>query len=1274
MKQICSFMTVLLLTVFSWGTALAADLPTISPADGSKDVWYHIRLEQRIWGIWGNSSYVNGGSVKGYYLDRGLGKMISNIEDTVNAPGTRWKVVATATEGEYQLISGLGNTIGYASAAIGEVGTDTYIKSDRYYSTTLGAQVFTIKTDNGAYLGLTLKGTGGIDKSNNDLHFDKYGPDASGGAITFVEAAPLATTIVPPADMDLGDTPAGKSRTKTLKVLGFNLIGKLDYSIEGAGFTVKSGATDVNGGTAEITFSPTERKVYTAELTISLGDQSVKTALKGNADFDFPFQISGSGTDHWYYIQFERQAKNNKVLQAGNALQSSITQANILGNADKQLWKITGDWDEYYILNKAGDELGYNTTTNRYVLDDYGSAFGFDRFEKTSDWQLLNIDAGYYEDGIESTTKRYLNDNDAKGEELSNYLKDDEGNRLIFIPATTKSLIVGAKEVDFGGAPAGINAVVKKTISVGGLNTTGVISAEIKGAGAAAYSLNVTSLPAAGGVFEVSFTPPAIEIYKAQLILKSEGLTNDTVNLTGRGSLFPFTLSNGTSEHWYYIQFVRKPALAFTSNGLGETVTQTGWTADQPLNNAQVWKITGSWDNFKFVSKNGGELFSRLDTESKEENEYIHYILATSGNRHIALEKTSGTNTGWCFQNVEANEAGHTKYMNDNEGAYVGLYGYMDDGNPLNFISASGTSIIPSVTSLGYGDVTTGLAGEKTLTVTGKQTAATISYTLAGSGAAAFSITNTTENSAPTSPLPAAGGTLKIQFNPTAEIEYIATLTLSSAGAPNVTVVLSGKGASLPADFPVKISNATSTTWYTVYFSRRYPHTDGSYKVWTAGLKGEEIGQAAHIGHEDPELTVEEQLWKFVVAPSKTGYLAVSNSGLEAKTGGAGVGDAAYTLDEAGLGTMLIFTKNANGYWVMQNPDPDGSTLNDSGGRTICEYSKQGTDAGCPMGFIETALPAPVRIQISTKTVEFPKIEAGSPALYSSNLIVRGVNLTENIAMSLSGEGASAYTIIRAADSTLVSNTLQQTHDTLKVIFNPTSRQDYKAKLTLTSKDAAIRTIELVGSSNFLPAKPSTATEEVWYYIGFVRQSPQYDPPKTFTKVFTVVADTLMQVEKAAEPQDNQLWKIEGTAADGYQIINKNGLKAFYDSVSEVKNYLMKTEGDYLTFISGTGVNANKVQMYNRTNASGGSYLNDSRGLYATNYYVNDAGNWLVFTPLIPSAIDQVDTNANSPVVSSAYYNLQGVRVPQAVPGNVYIRIDTHASGKTTATKIFPVK
>jgi hypothetical protein len=118
---------------------------------------------------------------------------------------------------------------------------------------------------------------------------------------------------------------------------------------------------------------------------------------------------------------------------------------------------------------------------------------------------------------------------------------------------------------------------------------------------------------------------------------------------------------------------------------------------------------------------------------------------------------------------------------------------------------------------------------------------------------------------------------------------------------------------------------------------------------------------------------------------------------------------------------------------------------------------------------------------------------------------------------------------------------------------------------------------------------------------------------------------------------------------------------------------LTAADGNRFRFITGIGDNATKMQGQNLTNPASDGYICDksNQGLYATNYSKNDGGNWLVFTPQIPTAIDSVNVEANDPVVSSAYYNLQGIRIIQPIRGNIYIRVDTHASKKTTATKIF---
>ena len=45
------------------------------------------------------------------------------------------------------------------------------------------------------------------------------------------------------------------------------------------------------------------------------------------------------------------------------------------------------------------------------------------------------------------------------------------------------------------------------------------------------------------------------------------------------------------------------------------------------------------------------------------------------------------------------------------------------------------------------------------------------------------------------------------------------------------------------------------------------------------------------------------------------------------------------------------------------------------------------------------------------------------------------------------------------------------------------------------------------------------------------------------------------------------------------------------------------------------------------------------------------------------------DVNADAQVVSTVYYNLQGIRVNAATPG-VLVKVDTLASGETVTTKV----
>jgi hypothetical protein len=1136
MKKALFFVTMLLLTIFTWGNVSAADLPTISPADGTADVWYHIRLEQRIWGIWGKSGTDESGANRAYYFDEGLGKMLRNIEDTVNIPGTRWKVVATGTADEYQLISGLGNTIDYSGTGIGD------IRGERFYSVTPGAQIFTIMETDGNYLGLTLKGIGGIDKSNNDLYFDKWGPNDTGGRITFVAAEPLKPMFIQPADQNFDDVAVGAKQKKILTVLGAELSGELKYSITGdKEFTVNplTSTSDIsNGGTVEIIFTPTEQTTYTATLTISAGELSVITKLTGKSTSSFPLQISEEGgEEHWYYLQFRRRMSSNKMVQA-NADKSVVQATAAIGY--EQLWKIVGDWNNYRLISKSSNlELKYGS--DRYGLDNTGSLFGFESFQ--GDWELRDYGTG----------NQYINDNGGNYLGRYGHHDNDNGNCLVFTPAS--GIIPNASALAYGDIMTGLKG--EKTLSVLGIQTTNPITYSLSGTGVAAFKVvNTTSgaeaassLPAKGGTLNVVFDPNTAGKYTATLMLHSDGMTDMEIALTGTCTAlpddFPVKISDETSTTWYAVYFNRSYTEGYswrvwTAGSAGETIKQTAQTnrdKQELTAEEQLWKfvVNPAKTGYLAVSYSGLEATAGPNKSSNDDDSYT--LEEPGKGTPLLFEKNSSG--AWILKNTITKIA-----LNDqSKNTVCGYKDGADDGCPMGFIEITPilAGIIPNATALNYGDVTNGLKDVKTLTVSGRKLTNPITYTLSGTGAAAFTVVNTTSGADDANPLPAEGGTLNVVFEPNTTGEYTATLTLQSDGTDisDMEIALTGRCIPLPEDFPVKLSDETGTTWYAVYFNRSY--TEGySWRVWTAGSAGETIKQTPQSSRDNLEWATEEQLWKFVVSPEKNGYLAVSYSGLEATTG------ADYTLQQPDRGTPLLFAKNPSGAWILKNIAAD-KALNDRSENTVCEYTSDGNDDGCPVGFIEIT-PIPAGIIPNATTLNYGDVTTGLKDV--KTLSVSGRKVKNPITYTLSGRDAAAFKVVNTTSGAEAANSLPAEGGTLNVAFEPNTTGNYTATLTLQSTDAAVpdMEIELIGNCIALPVTISDETNATWYTVYFDRSHTDRYSWKAWTA--GLEGEAIKQTTQA--DHDNwklaiveQLWKfVVNPAKTGYLAVSYSGLEA----------------------------------------------------------------------------------------------------------------------------------
>jgi hypothetical protein len=146
---------------------------------------------------------------------------------------------------------------------------------------------------------------------------------------------------------------------------------------------------------------------------------------------------------------------------------------------------------------------------------------------------------------------------------------------------------------------------------------------------------------------------------------------------------------------WYYIQFNRKPTLAFTAelvdgNRYDTKVMQRLKTDD---NTEQHWKFTGNWtDGYNIINRNGGAL-SFDDVTTKR---LILIEEEAFGDKF--LFKRQNATSKWQFQVIGKNDGGDTRiYLNDYNGVNgdgtICLYLVNDGGNLLNFFPADGTDI-----------------------------------------------------------------------------------------------------------------------------------------------------------------------------------------------------------------------------------------------------------------------------------------------------------------------------------------------------------------------------------------------------------------------------------------------------------------------------------------------------------------------------------------------------------------------------------------------------
>lgn len=137
---------------------------------------------------------------------------------------------------------------------------------------------------------------------------------------------------------------------------------------------------------------------------------------------------------------------------------------------------------------------------------------------------------------------------------------------------------------------------------------------------------------------------------------------------------------------------------------------------------------------------------------------------------------------------------------------------YIDLDDVVIFSQPTTPTISPSSTNLDFGTIMLGSTADATVNVVTYNLTANVTATTA----APYSVSANGTSFGTTATIPAAGGTLYVRFTPTAVGDNNGTITLASAGAPNVTINLTGNGldcGNTPIPYHFDFNNAGVDCW-----------------------------------------------------------------------------------------------------------------------------------------------------------------------------------------------------------------------------------------------------------------------------------------------------------------------------------------------------------------------------------------------------------------------------------------------------------------------------
>jgi hypothetical protein len=986
-----------------------------------------------------------------------------------------------------------------------------------------------------------------------------------------------------------------------------------------------------------------KRTTFTVLLTLLLAALPLLSVFS----IDFPGTLSSEddSSEHWYYIYNPMRSH----VQGGHVftdVSGALNQTILKGTpGDDQLWKVVKQADDQYVfINKAtGNKIDCsegtitlnNTTTGTFkLLAGTGANTGY--------WIIATNKA--------LTATQFNKSNNSAGYSLYNSTTD-AGNAVAFIPQGQESKILKnpypqlsvdsdehwyyimnpfrMRNTTGGHVMADVSGALKQTKVTETLDETQLW--KIVDSGNDSYTFvnkatgNKFDIPGSGSSFTLSAT--ATSTFKLLASAGSNGLTegygwasgywtiynvergiginksntDDTYSLYGSGTTATSDVGNIVSfipqgqeaeiintypqfstdddEHWYRIHFQRRSinkAIEEGSSNLKQLAVED--------KTAQYFKFAGTPDNFTIETYSGNEWAANGDRYiSKEKGEGNSFKFEPSSLAELRRYQIGDNVTGSYINDYQGTEV--TNYSANDAGSWF----YYTPVSPASEFTVAGETLdfevapVNQVKGLPFVVATRNLSG-------------TVSYAISGTDAPSFVV-----DAEATVWSQKRGGTLVINFTPTTVKAYIATLEITANGETK-QVALTGSGSSdpiltvTPETLPFGATTVDlASDPKTVTVSIAYATDDITYTV---------TGDATAFSIDATQFV-----------PATGGTLSVTFEPTEVKDY-----EAAIVVSSVGATTKTIAL---TGTGEVTELPVTLSTVGNEAWYYITFDKRSGSGNAVQAMGEDKMLEA--RPAIEAEDAQLWKVVSTDVSGKYQIISKSG----KQLAYTATAEGdVLADRFYTAETTTYTYSFTKLTDGAWQIRCNEENSYINKANLGSSLNNPYFGKYGVLGdvgsSVVFVPeadmAYPlpqfSTATENHWYRVQYVRRSPLSVTTTGQNKVITDNgADANMTQTDLAEGNLSQYWKFVGTW-DSFKLVSFNGLEMQYNT----------TAAKYQTVAAGNGGNYklawsnNVYDTWRISDPSIPTIVNDQGGATLTRYGENagDGGNALQFLPAEP--------------------------------------------------------